>query len=287
MVLITRLVVVGATGHIGGRILAAAAPALAAIGTSSTAAGMLRLDLLRPQDFDYARLGAADVVTLAAGISAPDACARDPERAWALNVEGTAQFMQRALERGARVIFFSSDTVYGEREDEFDEAAPSNPAGAYSTMKHALEERFAGDPRVRTLRLSYVFSNEDRFTQYLRGCAGRNQKAEIFHPFYRAVVHREDVVDGVLALARRWEEFPQAVLNFGGPEVIPRTEFAQALKDRALPRLEFATVEPAADFFVQRPRVIRMRSPHLAALLGRPSRRLREAISLEFGSGRK
>lgn len=258
-----------------------------AVGTSTSNDAMLHLDLLRPDEFDYSLLDTGDVIVLSAGISAPDACARDPAGAWALNVEGTTQFMKSAIDRGARVIFFSSDTVYGERERDFDETVPSNPVGEYAAMKHTVEERFAGHAQVRSLRLSYVFSSEDRFTTYLRGCAERGERAEIFHPFYRAVVHRDDVVEGAIALARRWDEFPQAVLNFGGPEVIARTSFAQALKDTVMPDLQFRTVEPAADFFSHRPRVIRMTSPQLAPLLGRRPRTLREAIGHEFRSGRK
>lgn len=248
---------------------------------------MLYLDLRHPDEFDYSRLQAGDVIVVLAAISSPDACAEDPAGTRELNVEGTTRFMKRATERGARVIFFSSDTVYGERESDADENEPANPLGEYATMKRAVEVRFAAHPQVRSLRLSYVFSSEDRFTQYLLECAEREEKAEIFHPFYRAVVHREDVVAGVIALARRWDEFPEAVINFGGPELIARTAFAEALKDTVVPALQVRIVEPAADFFSRRPRVIRMISPQLAPLLGRPARTLREAIGLEFNSGRK
>lgn len=277
-----RLVIVGATGYIGGRLLAAASSTLPAIGTSSRGGALLRLDLSRPREFDYSQLRTGDAVILCAGISSPDFCAREHVRAWALNVEGTAQFMHRAIERGADVVFFSSDTVYGERDSDFDEAAPSSPAGEYAEMKLEVERRFDGHPQVRSLRLSYVFSRDDKFTSYLRGCAGRGDQAEIFHPFYRAVVHRDDVVQGVLALARRWDELPGSVINFGGPEVISRKSFAATLKDTALPGLQWRGVEPAAGFFANRPRVIRMRSPRLATLLGRPALSLREAARVEF-----
>jgi hypothetical protein len=66
--------------------------------------------------------------------------------------------------------------------------------------------------------------------------------------------------------------------------VLSRLDLAQALRAGPLPRLEWRTVEPAAGFFLNRPRAIRMRSPHLAALLGRPPRPLAEAIGIEFGT---
>jgi nucleoside-diphosphate-sugar epimerase len=151
-------------------------------------------------------------------------------------------------------------------------------------MKHEVEKRFIGNLQFKAIRLSYVFSREDRFTKYLSGCAKHGEAAEIFHPFYRAIIHRDDVVDGAIALALRWHEYPQPVINFGGPEVLARTEFAQVLKEVVLPDLRFSVTEPDAEFFKNRPRVIRMESPVLASLLGRATRKLRQAALMEFYS---
>jgi hypothetical protein len=85
-------------------------------------------------------------------------------------------------------------------------------------------------------------------------------------------------------LALRWHEYPQPVINFGGPEVLARTEFAQVLKEVVLPDLRFSVTEPDAEFFKNRPRVIRMESPVLASLLGRATRKLRQAALMEFYS---
>ncbi len=58
-----------------------------------------------------------------------------------MNVTGTSNFIQSVIDRGARVVFFSRDTVYGEREDAFDESAVCNPAGEYAEMKREVEQR--------------------------------------------------------------------------------------------------------------------------------------------------
>lgn len=245
---------------------------------------MLQLDLRQPDRFDYASLAAGDVLVLTAGVSSPDACARDPAGAGAVNVDGTARFMERALERGARVIFLSSDTVYGEREDPVDESDAPRPSAPYARMKRSIEERFAAHPDVRAVRLSYVFSREDPFTAYLAACAARGSEAEIFHPFYRAVVHREDVVHGILSLAKRWEAFPHPAINFGGPELLSRSEIVHTVQRLAMPALQWRVVAPPADFFTNRPPAIHMASPLLPALLGRPARTLREAVAQEFGT---
>lgn len=277
------ILVVGIAGFIGGQLFDAARQTGPAIGTSRSGGNStLALDLARPELFDYAQINPADTVLLAAAISSPDVCAREHDRAWATNVTGTSEFIERVMARGGRVIFFSSDTVYGEQTVAFDESAPCKPAGEYAEMKHAVEQRFLGNPLFKVVRLSYVFSQADKFTGYLAACAARGEEADIFHPFYRAIVHRRDVIEGVLALAQRWDEFPDAVFNFGGPDVLARTEFAHILQQEAFPALRYRVTEPGADFFKNRPREIRMTSAALPMLLKRNARTLREAIQFEF-----
>lgn len=277
------MVIVGGSGYIGKSLYANCITNSMFYGTSSTGAGgLLRLRLDAPDEFDYEIIQPSDAVLLTAAISAPDVCAREHERAWAVNVTGTSEFINKVMARGGRVIFFSSDTVYGERNDEFDERVACNPAGEYAEMKQEVEKRFLSNPLFKSIRLSYVFSREDKFTKYLSGCSERGEEADIFHPFYRAVIHRYDVVEGAIALVQRWDEFPQKIINFGGPEVLARTEFAEILQDAALPNLRFRVTEPDAGFFKNRPRVIRMASPILNSLLGRPAHALREAAMIEF-----
>jgi dTDP-4-dehydrorhamnose reductase len=277
--------VIGGRGYVGAALFASANKSGIAIGISSSGENdLLPLRLDAPAEFDYGNIRPGDVVLLTAAISAPDLCAREHDRAWAVNVTGTSSFIQNVIDRGARVVFFSSDTVYGECEDEFDEAAACNPAGEYAEMKREVEQRFAGNASFKSIRLSYVFSREDKFSRYLAGCAERNEEAYLFHPFFRAIVHRDDVVEGALALAARWDEFPEQVINFGGPQVLSRIDFAECLREVAFHDLRFKVTEPGADFFKNRPRVIAMTSPVFTKLLGRPARTLCEAARLEFGS---
>lgn len=280
-----KLFVVGAAGYIGARLYLKAKENIDVIGTSSDGGnGLLSLRLDRPNEFDFELIDSSSVVLLTAAISSPDICSREHARAWAVNVTGTSEFITQVIARGARVLFFSSDTVYGERSNTFDEAATSQPAGEYAEMKNEVEKLFFGNPLFKSIRLSYVFSREDKFTKFLSGCAERGDEAEMFHPFYRAIVHRDDVIDGALALVRRWDEFPQQVINFGGPEVLSRMDFAECLKRAAFPKLKYRATEPGDDFFKNRPRIIAMSSNVFPELLGRTARSLLDAAKVEFAS---
>jgi len=280
-----KMIVVGATGYIGKLLLIKAEAYGVAFGTSSIGEnGLLPLRLHASADFNYKLILPSDVVLLTAAISAPDICANEHDCAWVVNVTGTSEFITEVMARGGRVVFFSSDTVYGERSDTFNETAESNPAGEYAEMKHEVEKHFLGNPLFKSIRLSYVFSRKDKFTKYLIGCEERGEEADLFHPFYRAIIHRDDVVEGALALAERWNDFPQQVINFGGPEVLSRIDFAECLKSEAMPSLKFQVTEPSEAFFKNRPRIIAMTSPVLSNLLGRPARSLLDAAKIELTS---
>ena len=279
------ILVVGASGYIGRRLFERASRIGKVLGTSSSLRDhllLLRLDF--SNEFDFSEIRPGDVVLLTAAISAPDICAYEHDRAWAVNVTGTSSFIQTVIDRGARVVFFSSDTVYGERENEFSDTAVCNPAGEYAEMKREVEQQFSGNPSFKAVRLSFVFSQEDKLSRYLTECAERNEEASLFHPFYRSVVHLDDVVEGALALAARWDHVPDQFINFGGPQVLSRIDFAECLRASHLHNLRFKVTEPPADFFKNRPRIISMMSPVFPRLLGRPTLNLREAASLEFAS---
>lgn len=278
-----KFFVVGATGYIGKPLFEYAKKQFRTIGTSSKGdTDLMVLQLDKPLDFNYASIEEGDFVLLAAAISAPDICTNEHDRAWAVNVVGTSMFVSAVINRGAKVIFFSSDTVYGEANYEFDEEKKSMPTGEYAEMKNALEIKFLGNSSFKTIRLSYVFSREDKFTKYLTNCAEKNEEAKLYHPFYRAVIHRDDVIEGVIALAKKWDAFPQQVINFGGPQLLSRVQMAEKIRYSVLPQLRFQVTEPDTAFFKNRPRTIAMTSCVLPNLLGRPSKNLEQAAKIEF-----
>lgn len=280
-----RIVVVGATGYIGRQLLAAGSGGdIKMVGLSSRIGdgGLPPLDLAHAEAFDYAGLTPRDTIILCAAISSPDRCAREAAYAEAVNVAGTSAFIDGAIDRGARVVFLSSDTVYGETRHAVSEDDPCHPVGEYGRMKYAVEQRFAANDAVRVARLSYVLSRHDKFSEYLARCAENGLRAEIFHPFYRRVIYAGDVVAGLLALARNWSGTPHRIVNFAGPALVSRLDIAEATKRHALPDLAFDVVEPDEEFFVDRPRTIDMTSSRLEAVLGRVPLSIDEAIESEI-----
>ena len=231
-------------------------------------------------DFDTLKMG--DTVAFCAAISEPSVCANQFQDSLRVNVTSTGDFIYEALKRGCKVIFLSSDAVYGNVLGEFDEEEKVDPLGVYAEMKAGVEKRFLEYPLFKVLRLSYNFFKEDRFTTYLRNCAEEGATAEIFDPFSRSVVHRDDTVDAIIALYNNWDVCEESVINCGGPETLSRVEFAKILKDSVYPDLKMKMVTPNEKFYNDRPAIVSMRSNHLEEVLGRPARSIQDAVTLEF-----
>lgn len=280
------LVIVGARGYIGAQLLAETRHCgIPVVGTSSTGGdGMLPLDLIHPEAFDYDAVPTNSTVIVTAAVSSPDRCTNSHGESYAVNVTGTIRFIEHVLARGARVIFLSSDAVYGETSNPVDEEAPCHPIGAYAEMKLEVEQRFRNDPKFRIARLSYVFSRDDKFTRYILGCAQNHEVAEIFHPFTRSVIYRGDVVRGILAMCEQWSTSQARVVNFGGPTPVSRRHIAQAFLKLVTPDLVVQEVSPGSDFFKDRARDIQLVSRHLPFLLGRPQLSIEQAIKMDFST---
>ena len=235
--------------------------------------------------YDFYTLKEGDTVAFTAAISEPSVCAKQFDLAIKVNVESTGEFIQQALDRGCKVIFLSSDVVYGRVEDEFDESQPLDPLGVYAEMKAIVEKRFIGHSRFKVLRLSYNFFKDDRFTTYLRTCASEDTVADLFDPFGRSIVHRDHTVDAIISLYNNWDVCEEGVINCGGPETLSRVEFAEILSEVVEQDLITKVTTPDAKFYEDRPAIVAMRSPLLEKVLGRPARSMRDAITMEFGNG--
>ncbi len=281
---LVSIVVVGRHGLIGRRLLARAGGDAWSTTHRIDEPGPY-LDLAQSEGFDYSRLAEGDLVVIAAAISSPDRCARDPALAFRTNVAGTVEFARRARRRGARVVAFSSDVVYGNRAEAVDESASVRPHGPYAEMKWQMEQGLAAIDEIRVLRLSFVVHRTDSFGSYLASCVAADRVAEVFDPFDRCPVDVDDVVEAVLALPDAWARTGGRVVNVGGPQLLARAEMARITRDVALPSLRVRVMPTPAEFLAVRPARINMRSPLLPGILGRPPKTYTEVLTREWCAG--
>jgi dTDP-4-dehydrorhamnose reductase len=278
-------IITGAGGYIADHLLRLIQGNTLVLSTSrevGSRENCIPLDLEHPKAFDYGRVSSGDYVVHLAAVTSPDICSNQPEYAWQVNVSGACVFIENCLKRNARVLFFSSDTVYGIDNRCFDEDSPSSPFGAYGIMKHRVESEFIGEENLKIFRLSYVFSKMDKFTRYLTKCAQEACEAEIFHPFYRNVTYLKDVLDAITGLYAKWELFTNKVFNICGDDLLSRADLCSYYRQLIFPELRFKIIEPLDSFFEARPRSIRVKSKYLRDLLRRPPFSIKNAMVLEF-----
>ncbi|WP_370979192.1 NAD-dependent epimerase/dehydratase family protein [Agaribacterium sp. ZY112] len=281
---LSKVLVVGRNGVVAKHLLRMRDDFLS---TSTQDGADYRFELANPRDFDYSEFGVGDTVIFTAAISSPDRCSREYDFAYRINVVGTKYAISRFLERGVKVLFFSSDVVYGESESVVDEESTTNPFGEYAAMKEEVERQFAGNPLFKILRLSYVISSLDSFVQYVVSCIKSGEEAEVFYPLSRKVIDVEDVVEATIRIVEDWDAYKYPVLNLCGEVDVQREEIAQLIdsSSQSAERLKYRCVDLPEGFWDSRPKIINVESRHLSSLLGRKPRSIEytcKNIMLEY-----
>ena len=224
----------------------------------------IKFNLLNPEEFDYQILKEIDFVVFTAAVSSPDICDLEYDLCWKINVDGTKYFIRRAIENNCKVLFFSSDAVFGEQEDWINtEESKTSAKTAYGKMKKEIEDTFGMCKQFKAIRLSYVVSAKDKFVKYCMECMEKEQVAEIFHPFYRNCITISDVIDVVMWMLKNWNKYDPYVLNVGGMELVSRIRIADELNRIWKDKLQYTIISPGVDFYKNRPRITEIKSLYL------------------------
>ena len=268
-----RILVTGATGHLGSRVAERAADAgWSVVGTylrAATRAAGERVDIrdLGAVRELVRRVRPEVVIHTAAG--------RDDWRAVA---DGSAHVAVAAAELGARLVHVSSDALFSGREVDYDESAPPDPVYRYGAAKAAAETAVAAvDPAAAVVRTSLILGDgrgqHEILTRDL--IAGRVQGA-LFTDMIRKPVHVDDLADALLELATG--DY-RGVLNVAGPDPINRYDLGVLIARREgldPARIPSATI---ADSGMRLPADVRLRTERAVLLLRTRLRGVREFMA--------
>lgn len=177
----------------------------------------------------------------------------DPAGAQRINIDATRAIAQEAASLGARLVFTSTDMVFGGDRAPYREDDPPAPLSTYGRTKAAAEPFVRACPRGLVVRapLMYGFPVTPRNTTFVQQIAalreGRLQR--MFMDEFRTVAWLVDVARALLVLA---ESDVTGTIHVAGPERLSRLQmverYAECLGVAAviepISRLSIPTPEP-------------------------------------------
>jgi dTDP-4-dehydrorhamnose reductase len=214
------LLVTGATGYLGPRVLRAGH----AVGVEVTGVGSADLDVTDAAAvrtlLDQVRPGA--VVHLAA----VNPGRGEPARMQQVNGHGAAVVAGACADTGARLVHVSTDVVLGGDPGEapYPDASPAAPRNRYGVSKAAGEAAvIAADPGAVVVRTSLIY-DLDRPDHATAGIARRlagGEPVTLFTDVWRHPVHAADLAAALVALAVD-HRHARGTLNLAGDQALTR-----------------------------------------------------------------
>lgn len=176
-----------------------------------------------------------DAVLHAGALTDVDACEREPERAFRVNAEGTAEVARACAAAGARLVAVSTDYVFDGTAGPYGEEDRPAPLGVYARSKLAGEEAaLAQAPDVAVGRVAVVYSGRPgakaTFATQVVEKLARGEPVKAFSDQLVSPTHAGNAAEMLceLLLEHRY----QGVLHTAGATVLDRVTFARAVAAR-------------------------------------------------------
>lgn len=222
--------VVGADGQIGRELLRRLRDAgRSAVGSSRRPGGAgLHLDLAADSR-SWELPDRVSVAYLCAAVTSLDGCRRDPAGSAAVNVAGTQALADRLRDRGAHLVFLSTNLVFdGSRPHVPEDAAPS-PRTAYGRQKAAVEADLLATGGATVVRFTKVVPVD---WPLLVGWADKFRRAEPVAAFADLRIAPVPLGFAAEVLARVGTVRPGGVVHASGDEDVSYAAVARELAAR-------------------------------------------------------
>lgn len=265
--MITNIYIFGASGYIGSTLKKRLLNEnLKVFSVGRSGSDDIKINLSAP-DFNELNLIKEDSICIfLSSISSPEVCYKKFKESYEINVTNSSDVISFLLNKNIKVLFASSDVVYGDQGKIVNELSPINPKTPYAEMKALVEDKFIKNKNFFIMRLSYVWSINDNFSKFLISSSRENIKIDIYEPFIRSIVSLEDVIDFIKRFIELQANIPNLV-NIAGPNFISRVELVEEFR-KYMPIKYFIT-KPNKSFLETRPMEILMESLYLKNVLER------------------
>lgn len=233
-----RVLLTGASGFVGNWLLKTAPGNVEILAQHHSReipilpphAAALSLNLLQP-DWSAVLAFKPEVILHCAALSSPERCESQPEAAHQINFSAAAQLCDLAVQIGARLIFTSTDLVYGGARGWYSESDPPQPINAYTRAKVAAERYLlANHPNAAVARCALVYGRslhgQPTFTETMIERLRRGEPVALFCDEYRTPVPVDALAAALWELAGN--EFT-GVLNLGGAQKVSRYDMGRII----------------------------------------------------------
>jgi dTDP-4-dehydrorhamnose reductase len=234
-----RLVIIGASGVIGGALQEAARSAgVGTIGTAltKTGNGLVPFDMrAAPVRSVVADLGPHDVVVLLAGYASPAWIFSNPDAAKHVNLDCSKRIVDEVDAAGARLVFMSTDQVFDGQTGGYVETSAPCPVNLYGRLKAAMEAHILDTEKGIVVRTGWNVAWAQN-----RHCAVSQCYETLLKPNARMagdnyfnVTDVEDTARGLLAIATSVSPAHRIYHLVSTPE-IARVELARIVKETSV-----------------------------------------------------
>lgn len=233
----------------------------------------LHVDLLNSNATQQAILEAQPSVILhAAALASHEECERDPELAYRMNVEATANVAHAAREVGATLIHISTDAVFDGKDGNYTEDSPTNPFSVYGKTKLEAENVARAYDRALVLRTNFFGwspSGTRSILEFFVNNLERGQQVRGFTDFTVTSIYAPDLVETLPVLAGG--DY-RGVLHVASHDALTKYHFGRAVAKRfgLNPELIAPTASSAVGLSTPRSRDLSLNVSRAEQILQRP-----------------
>jgi dTDP-4-dehydrorhamnose reductase len=223
-----RMLMTGANGQLGSalrRVL---------FQEDLTLKDLPEFDLADPASESQIREAKPDIILHVGAYTNVDQAEREPERAYAVNAQGTRRVAQAAQAAKARLIYVSTDYVFdGTKTTPYDEQDTPHPLNHYGRSKYEGEQAVLTlCPNGLVVRTAWLFGHEGpNFVKTIMRVAQERPVLEVVDDQRGCPTYAEDLAQALSQLALSdlrgichvtnsghcsWYEFAQAIVRLTG-----------------------------------------------------------------------
>lgn len=224
-----KLLVIGASGQVGGALMRLTPKDWEAIGTYSGKPkhSLVHLDVSsREEVFDLFEKIRPDAAILCAAFTNVDLCETEKEKADAVNIKGPLNVCDACIKYASKMVYISTDYVFDGENGPYREGDTPNPLGYYAWTKLEGERITALCPAHLIIRTTGVYSADPDSLNFVMQVIKRLKAGEtmrIPNDQYGSPTIADNLAEGIIALLMLGKT---GIYNIAGSDFIDRYSFA-------------------------------------------------------------